>query len=195
MKYVYIILIFFLQSCERKESNYIFEQNPISNLYKVKIKDVVDYERQLNSFERKNATVDYKLAIAFKYSMETLNRKVFNRKDSNLYVETDYYYDKNDSTLRFLINTWRIKNDFSKSNFEKTKNQIDYNIIKQKYLELYKSFSTELGSASKKLYFKKNVALWETRKADVFITIIDEETENPGIYLFIKTKNNSPQQS
>lgn len=184
-----IILFFFLLSCDRKESKYIFDQYPISNLQDVKIKEVVTYEKQQHAIERKKAIAEYRLGMAFNYSeIETLARKVFNRKDTNLFLETDYYYTKKDSILKFVIHTWRIK-AFLNLNSNKAKNEADYNTIKQKYKDLKKNLSMQLKITPKALIYK-GVTLWETQKADVFINTIDEKTENPGIYLFIKLKKN-----
>jgi hypothetical protein len=186
--YISISLLFSLQSCER-ESKYIFEDKLISNLQNVEIKDVIAIEKLQHAIERKDSIIDYRMSLAFNYSkIETLNRKVFHRKDSSLFLLTDYYYHKKDSTLKFIIYTWS-ENASGKFNVIKKINKVD-NVINQKFKELQKTISMQLGKPSTKLGLKKDVALWERENANVFMTILNGETQNQGVYLFIEAKKN-----
>lgn len=185
----YIVILFFsFQSCERKESKYIFDEKPISNLQNAKIQDVIILENNQNAKERKNVVVE-NLGLIYS-GVENLNRKVYDRNDANLLLKTDYYYDKKDTTLKIIFYTWRTKTLQNVNNKKiKSQNIANYKIIKEKYNILKKLLSKQLKIKPKTLLYL-DTTLWETKNVGVFITIINTKTENPEIFLHIQSKKN-----
>ncbi len=154
---IYTLLSLLLFSCERKESNYIFIKKPISSIQDIKIQDAIILENNQNAKERKNVVVE-NLGLIISDS-ENLNRKVYDRDDSNLSLQTDYYYDKKDNTLKILFYTWRTKNLLTADDNELKSHKANYKIIKEQYNVLKKLLSKQLKIKPKALRYR-GTTLW-----------------------------------
>ena len=184
--YTLLSLLFF--SCTRKEPNYVFEGKPDLDLHNVKMNEVFALENSLHSVVKEKDTF-FNIGTFHYPNIKSLTHKVFKRKDSKLYLETDYYYTKKDSLLKVILYDWNIYNTsngyITKAQYEE---KVDNNIIKKKYDSIKKSISLELGNDFKKSSPFENMTAWENKKVTIFISIIGFE-KMTRIHMFVGKRN------
>jgi len=142
------MLIFFIVafSCDKEDNNYIFQHR--KSFDSLKLDEVILFEKEKGSKERfYNNTFglgeDY-YPNKFKYKLA--NPRVFERKDKDLYLESDYFYTAKDSSIKVVFYAWgknRISQDtlYAKSPH--------YKILLEKYNSLKNQLTNKLGKSFK----------------------------------------------
>jgi len=185
---IYSSVLLLILSCKQKQTTYIFEGKSKLDLQNTKIEEVFILENTLHSTERKiDTSLEVGTALFSESEIKVLTHSVFERKDSKLFLDSDYYYSKKDSLLKVVIYTWTIDGNIH-GYVEKSKNEVEANnkILKNKYEELKKSISTELekDNSLRKSSPLENMTVWENDKRQIFISIFGIGRDN-GIRLFI----------
>jgi hypothetical protein len=178
-----------LVACKEKKFTYVFEEKPNLNLSNVKIEEVITFENRLHSIIKEKDTT-FNIGTHHYSNIKSLTHKVFKRKDSKLFLESDYYYTKKDSLLKVVLYDWSI---YDADGFEKElqeKEVIDDSIITNKFQDLIKCISFELD---KNHHFNKSspfqdMTVWQSKEIIVFLGLISDKKPTQ-IHLFIGPNN------
>ena len=186
--YNLLYLSILLLSCERKETKYIlFPEKPNLDLQDVKIEDILAHENNLHSNERVTDTFFNIGTIHYK-NIKSLTHKAFIKNDSKLLLQTDYYYDKKNGSLKVVTYEWATEfiSNINSTVIENTE-AASYPILKKKYDDIIKRITSTLNKSPK---FDGPITRWETSKVKVSVAISSGSYKNPIIYLMITSKQN-----
>jgi hypothetical protein len=149
---IFVLIILFFTSCRRdeKEDDYIFKDIRFENIDKLSINQIIKIENEIGSKER---TENNTFALDTSYypnknRFALSNPKVFERNQTELGLETDYFYTNNDGLIKVVLYEWKAKywnlNGY-KSDTLKKQSISQINIYKNKFNNLKKEIIRKLG--------------------------------------------------
>lgn len=169
--FIFVLLFF---SCDKKETDFIFEKERFDNLKTLHINRAIQSENELGSVERK---YDNTFAIGEDYypnklKFQLAHPKVFEIEESNLRLETDYFYNKKDGLVKVILYQWNDKSDTLHLESDKK------SIFKNKYDEIVKNLEIRLGKGSKVNTLPHSHSFqyayeWKTENLNVYLSMYD----------------------
>ena len=141
-----IIFLLIAFSCDKKDDSYIFQNR--KSFDSLKLHEVILFEKEKGSKERLyNNTFrlgeDYYLN---KLKYKLANPRVFERKDKDLYLESDYFYTAKDSSIKVVFYAWG-KNLISQDTLYAKSHH--FKILQEKYNLLKNQLTNKLGESFK----------------------------------------------
>jgi len=145
-KFILIAFLFIALSCDKKQNSYIFQNRESFN--SLKLDEVIVFEKERGSKERLYDTAfglgeDY---YPNKLKYQLANPRIFERKDQDLYLESDYFYTPKDSLIKVVFYVWGPKHPNQDTLYAKSPH---YKILLEKYNYLKNQLTHKLGKPFK----------------------------------------------
>lgn len=165
-------------SCNKNDRNYIYQN--YESLKSLRLDEIVSFESYKGSKER---LYDNTFRLGEDYYPNNLkfkiaNPRIFERKDKNLNLESDYFYNSKDSLVKTILYMWRNNNSSKDALVSETAN---FKTLKKKYIELKKQLTHKLGKSSNPslkpgCYLSLvSYCLWENKNMKAYLAIHREE--------------------